>query len=78
MQEYMCKNLRIGKYGGIDVVGLFEQKTGVLEGQTLTQFLGNYKTEEEAKAAHPEAEMYTNAWMQPQVSLSHLSDEGDY
>lgn len=77
MAEYLYKKLRVGKYGGVDVVGFFEQKSGVLAGQVLKQFIDNYDTEAEAKSAHPDAEGYSSRFTDPQVSLSHLPGEND-
>ncbi len=51
--SYLWKAMRVGSRGGVDVVGFFEQKGGVLDGQTLKRFIDNYPTEEDAKTAHP-------------------------
>lgn len=76
--DYLWKNLRASKYGGVDVVGFREApSSSVLAGQTLLHFIDNYDTEEEARAAHPDAKEYTSKWTAPQVSVNHLSDEGD-
>lgn len=70
--------LRHGRYGGIDVVGWSTHGKGsVLEGQPMKCFLDNFKTEEEARAAHPEAQEFSNVWAEPKVSLNHLPGEND-
>lgn len=75
--EYLYKKLRVGDYGGVDVVGFFEQTSGVLAGQTLKQFIDNYPDEVAALAAHPDAVGYSSAYTDPPVSLSHLPGEND-
>lgn len=55
-QEYLYKQLRVA-YNGVDVLGFFECTSGVLEGNILKQYLGNYPTIEEAQKEHPEAEI---------------------
>ena len=78
-KEYLWKSLRVGTYGGIDVVGFKKaERSSVLAGQTLTCFIDNYETEEEARAAHPDATGFTSKWTAPPVSLNHLPDDGDY
>lgn len=75
--DYLWKSLRPGGYGKVEVVGFFEQKGGVLDGQTLKRFLGSYNSEEEARKAHPDITGWTNKFMGPQVSLNHLPCEDD-
>jgi len=79
-QEYLWKAVRFSKYGGVDVVGFKEAPAhSVLAGQTLTCFIDNYEDEASARAAHPDCtEGFTSKWTAPQVSVNHLSDEGDY
>ncbi len=75
---YLWKALRVAQYGrGIDVVGFFEQKGGVLDGQTLKRFIDNFPTEEEARAAYPDVVGFTNSFLEPTVSLNHLPGEDD-
>lgn len=74
---YLFKALRVGKYGGIDVVGFKEQTSGVLKGQTLTCYIANYETEELARKAYPDAEQFVDKYTCPQVSLNHLPGEND-
>lgn len=77
-REYLWKALRVGRYGGYDVVGFKEApRNSVLSGQTLTCFIDNYASEAEARAAHPDAEGFTSGWTGPQVSVSHLPGEDD-
>lgn len=79
-EEFLWKALRQSKHGGIDVVGFREMpEDSVLAGQTITVFIDNYDTEEEALAAHPDAEEggYVNKFTIPPVSLNHLPDDGD-
>ncbi len=75
--DYLWKAMRVGQRGGIDVVGFFEQKGGVLNGQTLKRFIDNYPTEEDAKAAHPDVVGFTNKYTEPTIILSHLPGEND-
>lgn len=78
MSEYLWKALRPGKHGGVDVVGFREMpESSVLAGQTVTCFIDNYATEELARADYPDAEGFTNEWLQPPVSVSHLPGEDD-
>lgn len=75
--KYLWKTIRQSQYGiGYDVHGFFEQEGGVLDGQTLKQFIDSFDTHEEAKAAYPDAEMGGD-WTDPIVSLNHLPDEND-
>lgn len=77
-QKFNWLALRVGKYGGIDVVGHGTYpESSVLAGQTSTVFLDNLPTEEEARAAFPQAQQFENKWTAPQVSLAHLPDEND-
>lgn len=75
--EYLYKKLRAGRWGGVDVVGFYEAKSGVLSGQTVRQYLDTYPDEETARKAHPEATSYTNRFIDPEPNLSHLPDEND-
>ena len=74
---YLWKSLRVGRYGGVDVVGFKTMSSGVLKGQTLTCFIANYEDEQAAQKAHPDAEGFVNRFTQPEVSLSHLPGEND-
>lgn len=74
--NYLWKTVREGKWGGWDVHGFFEQKGGVLAGQTLKRFIDNYDSREAALAAHPDASGGSE-WTDPEVSLSHLPGEDD-
>lgn len=47
----------------------------VLAGQPMKQFL-DWMTEEEARAKYPGIK-WSNKWMEPQVSVDHLSDGPD-
>lgn len=78
-QEYLWKALRAGRFGGIDVVGFkVAPPSSVLAGQTLTCFLDNFPTEEEALAEYPEAaDNWTSRALAPQVSVAHLPGEDD-
>lgn len=77
MTDYLYKALRVSKYSGIDVVGFKEETSGVLKGQTILHFIGNYETEELARQAHPDAGQYVSMFTSPRVSLNHLPDEND-
>jgi galactokinase/mevalonate kinase-like predicted kinase len=75
---YFWKALRVAQFGsGIDVVGFFEQKGGVLDGQTLKKFIDNFSTEEEARAAHPDVIGFSSPLIESHVSLVHLPNEDD-
>ena len=75
--EYLYKQLRRNPEG-VDVVGFKEETSGVLKGQTIRCFIDAYNTEEEARAAHPDAEGWSHKLLDPQVSLSHLPGENDH
>jgi len=74
---YLWKAMRAAQDGTVEVVGFFEQKGGVLDGQTLKRFIGSYPTEKAARAAHPEVTGWTSKLTEPQVSLNHLPSEDD-
>ena len=63
-----------GKYGS----------SSVLSGQSMKAILSWFKTDSDLDAALVEAGInpgdvnWSNKWMEPTVSLTHLSDEGDY
>ncbi len=78
MRKFDYLTLRHGRYGGIDVLGWgVYPESSVLAGQAMKVFLKNFETEEEARAAYPQARGFSNAWTQPQVCLSHLPSEND-
>lgn len=60
-----------GKYSGFSVYGWSEYKSGVLKGQTCKSFIENFDTEEEARAAYPDAK-FSNKWMEPVNNFNHL------
>lgn len=79
MKTFDYYTLRVSKYSGIDVLGWGTYpESSVLAGQAMKVFLDNFPTEAEARAAYPQAEHFSNAWTEPQVSLAHLPDDGDY
>ena len=70
--------LRHSQYGGVDVLGWGTYPRGsVLAGQPMKVFLDAFPTEEAARAAYPQAERFSSAWTDPQVSLSHLPGPDD-
>ncbi len=74
--EFDYYTLRHGKWGGIDVLGWGTYPdSSVLAGQPMKCFLDNFPTEAEARRVYPQAEHFSNAWTEPQVSLAHLPDE---
>lgn len=78
-KTYDYYTLRHGRYGGIDVLGWGTYPdSSVLAGQAMKVFLDNFETEEEARKAYPQAENFSSHWTEPQVSLNHLPDDGDY
>jgi hypothetical protein len=75
MEKYLWKALRVGRYGGVDVVGFKKIKSGVLAGETVRCFIKNYPSEGEALDAHPGAELYDSG--EPVTHVDHLPDEND-
>jgi len=49
----------------------------VLAGQPMKCYLKSFDSLTEARDAYPDAEL-SNEYLEPQVCLNHLSDEGDY
>lgn len=75
---YDYYTLRVGKWGGVDVLGWGTYpESSVLAGQPMKVFLDNFPTEEEARSAYPQAENFSSTWTEPQVSLAHLPGEND-
>lgn len=75
--KYLWKSLRVGQYGGVDVVGFQKMPdSSVLAGQTVTCFIDNYENEDLARKEHPDVEGYTNKWLQP-ICLSHLEEDNE-
>lgn len=56
--------------------GTYEESS-VLAGQAKKVFLDSFPTEAEARAAYPMVTGFSSKWTEPQVSLSHLPDDGD-
>lgn len=76
--DYLTLRHGRGPFGGIDVLGWGTYPgSSVLAGQTMKVFLNHFDTQEQAQAAYPQAEGFTNAWTEPQVSLSHLPGPDD-
>jgi len=53
----------------------------VLAGQASKSYLQSFDTSEELEAFMSEEGIsgeWSNEWFEPQISLNHLSDEGDY
>ena len=53
----------------------------VLAGQASKSYLRGFDTSEELEAFMSEEGIsgeWSNQWVEPQISLDHLSDEGDY
>ena len=53
----------------------------VLAGQASKSYLRSFDTSEELEAFMSEEGIsgeWSNQWVEPQISLNHLSDEGDY
>lgn len=64
--------------GGVDVLGWSTYPdSSVLAGQPMKVFLDTFDTEEQARAKFPQAEHFSNAWTEPQVSLAHLPGPDD-
>lgn len=64
--------------GGVDVLGWGTYpEESVLAGQPMKVFLNNFPNEAQARAAYPLAQGFSNAYTEPQVSLSHLPGEDD-
>jgi hypothetical protein len=77
-REFDYFTLRRGQWGGIDVLGWGTYPdSSVLAGQPMKVFLDNFETEELARKEFPQAQGFSSAWTEPQVSLSHLPGEDD-
>ena len=77
-EEFQYLTLRIGRRGGVDVLGWGVYEDGsVLAGQAKKVFLDNFPTEEEARTAYPAATHFSHRLLEPRVSLSHLPGEDD-
>lgn len=79
-REFHYLTLRHGRgpFAGVDVLGWGTYPdSSVLAGQPMKVFLDNLPTEAEARAKYPQADGFSNAFTEPQVSLSHLPGEGD-
>jgi len=76
--EYMTMEARDEGYNTVIVVHGWSTypQNSVLAGQSMKCFVDTFETEDEAKAAYPEAEM-SHEFMQPQNTFDHLSDN-DY
>ena len=81
---YLWKTVRASAAGdSYEVHGFAEATSGVLEGQTIKHYLNSYDLVTEAVREHPElmdadGEInYGSKWTDPQVSFSHLSNDGD-
>ena len=76
--EFDYYTLRRSPYGGVDVLGWGTYPRGsVLQGQPMKVFLDAFPDEESARRAYPQAEGFSSAWTDPQVSLSHLPGPDD-
>jgi hypothetical protein len=77
-KEYDYLTYERSKYGGISVHGWDEYpQNSVLSGQARKCFLDSFESVDEVRSAYPDAEA-SHELMQPQVSLNHLPDDGDY
>lgn len=77
MEKFDWYTIRPSKYGGFDVHGFGTYpRSSVLAGQTRKVFLDAFETEEEALRKYPEATPGGD-FTDPQVSLTHLPDDGD-
>jgi hypothetical protein len=76
--DYLTLRHGRGPMAGVDVLGWSTYPDiSVLAGQPMKVFLDNFPTEEEARAKFPQAEGFSNAWTEPQVSLAHLPGPDD-
>lgn len=76
---YERHTLRHAKGGdGVDVLGWGTYpQSSVLAGQPMKVWLDNFPTEEEARAAYPQAKEWSHPLLDPQVSLDHLPGPDD-
>lgn len=75
-RDYDYYKLRAGSRGGVDVLGFGTYPdSSVLAGQTMKVFIDNFPTEEEAKAAYPQAEGYFGGGNVN--TFNHLPGEND-
>lgn len=78
VSQFDYLTLRVGRYGGVDVVGWGTYPdTSVLAGQPMKCFIDNFATEEQARAAYPQAQAFSHPMTEPRVSLAHLPDAND-
>ena len=75
--QYEYLTLRRGRDGEVDVLGWSTATSGVLEGCTVKTFINSFNSEEEARAAYPQAGGFTSKWNDPSPSLNHLPGEDD-
>jgi hypothetical protein len=61
---------------GLDIHGFKEATTGVLKGQTIKCFIESLPGEDAARAKYPDIK-FGSKWTDPEISLNHLSDDGD-
>lgn len=77
-QKFDYYTLRHDRWGGIDVLGWGTYPQGsVLAGQPMKVFIDAFPDEDAARKAYPQAQGFSNALTEPQVSLNHLPGEED-
>jgi hypothetical protein len=68
---------RADRYGdGVDVIGWYRVRTGVLKGQMSKAYLGTFDSEAGAEAVYGSMN-WNNKYLEPSQSLSHLPGEDD-
>ena len=61
---------------GVDVIGWYRVKTGVLKGSMSKAYCGTFDTEEAAEAVYGEMN-WNSPYLEPSQSLNHLPGEDD-
>lgn len=65
------------RYGsGVDVIGWYEVRQGVLRGQMSKAYCGTFATEAEAEAVYGSMN-WNSPYLEPSQSLAHLPGEDD-
>ncbi len=61
---------------GVDVLGWYRSKTGVLKGMMSKAYMATFATEADAEAVYGPMNWWSK-WLEPSQSLAHLPGEED-
>lgn len=76
--KFLWYTMRQDHHGEFDIHGFAEApESSVLAGQTIKHYIETLPNEAACRAKYPDIK-FGSRWTDPQVSLAHLSDEGDY